>query len=201
MADPAKLGSRVATTLTLKGGMAATPDAVMSLSGPVIVYLPAVATRRIVWLSTGFQHGHPAVAAIIRAAAGRKWRLVETDVAFRAAHRARGQKSVIGIVTKDEKTQALLAHLQTSAHDDVHNTARNEHVACTQIAHTQTHVTMGHWHSESRSATLVDTHSDVCLFHHAHARQAWQGNTHVFTWDAFLLHVKKVNTTAVVPGL
>jgi hypothetical protein len=165
VADPAKLGSRVAITLTLKGGMAATPDAVMSLSGPVIVYLPAVATRRIVWLSTGFQHGHPAVTAIIRATAGRKWRLVDTDVAFRPAHRARGQKSVIRIATNDEKTRALLAHLQTSAHDNVHNTARSERVTCAQITHT--HTQTRHWNSESRRATLVDTHSDVRFFHHA----------------------------------
>jgi len=116
VANPANPGSRVAATVALKGGLLATPDALTKLAGPTIAYAPATTTRRTVWLSQGFQRGHPACTAIIRALAGRKWRLVETDVAFRAAHRARGPRSVIGIVTEDEKRVFLALLFCSNAH-------------------------------------------------------------------------------------
>ena len=120
MADPAKPGSRVAATVTLKGGLLATPDALLKLTGPAIVYTPAVTTRRTVWLSHGFQLGHPAVTAIVRSLAGRRWRVIETDVAFRAAYRARGPRSVIGLVAEDEQ-RAFLAQLRCSQHAPAHD--------------------------------------------------------------------------------
>lgn len=105
--NPGRPGMRIRWAAVLGGAAIVSPDVIKTGRGPVVRYVPAVTTRRTVWVSSAFRVAHPAVFDIIKGVTAQMWAskwTVEdgsTDADFRNL-RARTRGSVVGLLTNAE---------------------------------------------------------------------------------------------------
>jgi hypothetical protein len=112
--DPATPSTHCKWACVLRGGTLVTPGFLCDGSGPAVAYLPAVTSRRRVWVSAAFQSAHPVLLDILRKSAagpGSHWKLLLSGASPQAAQGF----GLVGLVTKQEKgTQEIGSECQST---------------------------------------------------------------------------------------
>ncbi len=112
VSDPAEPGNDTAFAMKLRGGTICVPEVVLGTrTGPVIVYDPATAVKREVWVSDRFRTANAAFCELLTgivAETTSSWVLLDSSDAFEyakaEAQLKRKNAQVVGLVTQKEAT-------------------------------------------------------------------------------------------------